>query len=87
MFWSISNFDWRQQCRRETTADNLQQDPVSLNGRHPGRSVHGEEALDLASGWLPLRTLVGWTSAISDAEPGAPSSATTIRDWLGAPLG
>jgi len=49
MFWSISNFDWRQQCRRETTADNIQQDPVSLNGRHPGRSVHGDEALDLAS--------------------------------------
>src|SRR5665647_3354844 len=49
MFWSISNFDWRQQCRRETTADNIQQDPVSLNGRHPGRSVHGDEALDLTS--------------------------------------
>jgi len=49
MFWSISNFDWRQQCRRETTADNIQQDPGSLNGRHPGRSVYGDEALDLAS--------------------------------------
>jgi hypothetical protein len=50
MFWSISNFDWPQQSRRDTPADNIQQDPASFNGRHPARPVHGAEALGQGPG-------------------------------------